>query len=148
MSEIMVSQWGRNSLTHLSDMLCALCKLCSFHMWIVVVFALLGNVADGDGVPRAELKSSKALGTICADDGLVVLYLDIASRADACALSAGNAVVINLELFSLLLKNLGKSCVLYGVEDVQAGFSLGLACHYVTGYYSGKVLTSGFCLSN
>ena len=116
-------------------------------MWIVVVLALLGNVADGDGVPRAVLKASKALCAVCADDSLVVLYLDIASWADACALSAGDAVVVNLKFPSLLLENLGKSRVLYGVEDVQTGSSLCLTCHYIIGYYSGKVLTPGFCLS-
>ena len=60
-------------------------------MWIVVVLALLGNVADGDGVPRAVLKASKALCAVCADDSLIVLYLDVASGADASALSAGDA---------------------------------------------------------
>ncbi len=117
-------------------------------MWIVVVLTLLGNVADGDGVPWAVLKASKALGTICAYDSLIVLYLDVAPRTDASALSAGDTVVVNLEFLSLLLKDLGKSRILYGVEDIQARSSLCLACHYVIGYYSGKVLTSGFCLSD
>ena len=116
-------------------------------MRIVVVLALLGNVADGDGVPRAVLKASKALGTICANDSLVVLYPDITSRADACALSAGDAVVVYFKLLSFLREDLGKSRVLDGVKDIEAGSSLCLACHYVIGYYSGKVLTSGFGLS-
>ena len=79
-----------------------LSEIISFDFGIVVVLALVGDGADGDGALWAELEAPKALDTVGAYLSLTVHDLNILSWADPCALTAGYTGAADIELSCFL----------------------------------------------
>lgn len=98
---------------------------------VVIMLALVGDLAQRNCSVGAVLQTTEALDAIPPELGLAANQLDVALGAEACALTAAHAGIADGELFGLELSNHGPACALHSVDGLFGNLAGGALCQYI-----------------
>ena len=96
------------------------------HVFVREALPILGDFADIDRLLRAVLHAAQAADAVSAENGLVLPQLDVAAGTYPGAGAAGDAVVVDPELFDELGMHFGKGLALHRKERILRRFPAAL----------------------